>query len=92
MAPFGDGANHPPQLYTIMNYTQIINNLFRLLELANASDSHYAKDWQREDDASQSNGMYGDIHNAIKKVAGSAILDHWCDTGEVDYELADRQA
>lgn len=71
-------------------YHQRIEQLFGLLALANAADSDQAEPWQHIDDASQRNGFYGHIHNAIVAIAGQRIVDYWSETNEIDLNLADR--
>jgi hypothetical protein len=75
-----------------MGYEETVRMLFEMLEQANRADhtnDEDRKDWQRPHDSGQSN-YYGHIYNAIKAIAGTAILDHHSDTWEVDMSLADR--
>jgi hypothetical protein len=74
-------------------YHQMINQLFALLALLNTSDSDdKGADWLRVEDSSQRVGAYGDVNNALVKLAGQAIVDHWAETNEVDLTLANRNS
>jgi hypothetical protein len=72
-------------------YHDRIVTLFCMLDEANRADhSDMAAPWQKPNDASHCHGYYGHIHNAIKAIAGTRIIDHWCDCHELDLSLADR--
>ena len=74
-----------------MSYYEMITQLFTLLALLNTSDSDdKGATWLRVEDSSQVLGAYGDVNKAIVKLAGQAIVDHWCNTNEVDLTLANR--
>ncbi len=71
-------------------YEDTIYKLFDLLALANRADSDSRENWQQADDASQRIGFYGSIHEAIVKIAGEQIVDHWSKCGDVRITLANR--
>jgi hypothetical protein len=73
-----------------MNYENTIINLFTMLAMANAADSDYKTAWTIPMDANQRAGFFGKIYDAIECIAGIEILRHWCQTGEVDLHLANR--
>lgn len=72
-----------------MGYEETIRSLFAILSQANKADSEYAEPWQKANDASQSE-FYGRINEAIKSIASPAIVEHWCETNEIDVSLSDR--
>lgn len=73
-----------------MTYEEVVTQLFNLLRLANDADhDDMALDWQKSYDAGQGN-FYGSINKAIQQIAGNKIVDHWCETNEINMSLADR--
>lgn len=74
-----------------MTYNETAINLFNILSLCNAADSDQAASWQNAGDASQRDGMYGDINRALVKLVGQPAVDYWCETGEVDTALFNRE-
>jgi len=71
--------NQPP-------YRANILSLFRLLSEVDKADREPLQ-WHHDDDQL---GYYGHIRAALISIAGSAIVDHWDETGEIEYLLADR--
>lgn len=71
------------------NYRAVIKMHFDLLERANLADTEFAEKWQRPVDAIK---YFGALSETLVLIAGSAIVEHWCATNEIDYELADRNA
>ena len=74
------------------DYQTVVETLFRLLSIANMSDSDKAAPWQKPSDCSARNGLYGQLAICIKMVAGTEILHRWEETGEVEMALANRTA
>lgn len=73
-----------------MKYKEVVETLFKLLAVANAADADDAADWQAPKDANQRDGLFGDIHKAILRIAGNDVLDHWAASGEVEMRLCRR--
>ena len=73
-----------------MSYEETIKTLFELLKLANSADSDNCQPWQQSIDANQRAGFFGKIYDSIQAIAGTEIIRHWCETGEVDCTLATR--
>lgn len=73
-----------------MKYKEVVETLFKLLAVANAADSHEAADWQSPKDADERDGWYGDIHKAIRRIAGQNVLDEWAENNEVHMHLCFR--
>jgi hypothetical protein len=71
------------------NYHVTIETLFFLIGKANLADSSVKEDWQESTDAS-SQSYFGHLGNAIVSIAGQEIFDHWCETSEIDFDLANR--
>jgi len=73
-----------------MTYEEVVTQLFNLLRLANDADhDDMALDWQRPHDASQYR-FYGDIRQALIRIAGPKIVMWWDETNEINMSLADR--
>lgn len=73
-----------------MTYEETIKTLFGLLALANSADSDSRQPWQQSIDANQRAGFFGKIYDSIQIIAGTEIIGHWVETGEVDCNLAKR--
>ena len=73
------------------SYRQTILDLFGVLAQCNMADSDWdAHPWQDVGDCGQRECAFGFVYNAIKSLAGEAVLDHWCETNEIDLSLCDR--
>lgn len=73
-----------------MKYKEVVEALFKLLAVANAADADDAADWQTPADADEREGWYGDIHKAIRRIAGQNVLDYWADYNELNMGLCRR--
>lgn len=73
------------------NYKATLLNLFDLLVLANSADSNHVEEWQKTWDTNQRHGFYGSIRQAIIDIAGTDIIYHWEETGEIELMLASRK-
>ena len=75
---------------TEKHYRATIEGLVNALTLMNGEgqtgDSH---GWIVGNDAGQGDA-FGDIYNALVKLAGQEFVDYWCSTNEISWELADR--
>ena len=72
-----------------MTYEETIRKLFHVLFTCNRADGFFAEDWHHHTDAS-STGTYGHVRKAIESLAGSEVIRHWAETGELDHTLCDR--
>ena len=73
-----------------LGYVETIDSLVAILATANYADSDQAVGWLRPGDALQHDGLYGDIWNALVRVAGQEFVDHLGETGEAEISLARR--
>lgn len=80
-----------------MTYSQVLSQLFEILNAANLGDAETALSidpeltWVRPQDPSgDPDKLFGAVHNAIKAIAGVEIIDYWCSTGDIDITLANR--
>lgn len=72
------------------SYNSTIQDLFTMLDRANIADTEDKQAWQRSIDATQARGYFGHLAKAVIAIAGQPIFDHWCETNEIDFALADR--
>tara|TARA_R100000278_G_scaffold120997_1_gene104020 strand:+ start:151 stop:399 length:249 start_codon:yes stop_codon:yes gene_type:complete len=73
-----------------LSYHETIKALFDVLATCNNGDHDMeAQDWQKPRDASQQSA-FGHVYDAIKALAGDAILEAYCEIGEIDLSLASR--
>lgn len=67
-----------------MTQLQFITNLCEMLRIANNADSENANPyWQRPEDCYQAN-LYGDLWNALVRVAGEDFAEFFSTTNEID--------
>lgn len=71
-------------------YVDTIDSLVAILATANSADSGQAPGWLRPGDANQRDGLYGDIYDALVRVAGQDFVDRLAQTGEAEISLARR--
>lgn len=73
------------------SYDETITTLFEILAQANAADSDQKEDWQEPCDANQG-GFFGNVMDAIRRIAGDKIVDHWTETSEIELLYAKRNS
>jgi hypothetical protein len=76
-------------------YIVTLTTMFALLLRANNAGTPEAQAWQERRDSQvfvpkPGVSMFKGMWDAIAAIAGSEILNHWSDTGEIDYNLASR--
>ena len=75
-----------------IGYAQAIDNLLAVLATSNYADREQPVGWLRPGDAWQHDGLYGDVWNALKRIAGPEFMEHLAETGEADMSLARRDS
>lgn len=70
-------------------YNETLETLFSLMTEANAADSDQKAPWQDPYDADQ-RGYFGELADAVRRLGGDEIYDHWVETSEIDLIRATR--
>ena len=75
-----------------MTFRETIETLITLLKLANAADSDSAQAWQRSYDANgyDKDSLYANVHAALVSLTGGEFMDHYHDTGNVNFDYVMR--
>ena len=76
----------------IDDYEEVLRTLTEILLAANSGDVEdgWRASWAVPLDSVQRAGLFGDIYNAIEKLAGTEFVERVCDGG-VDMDLANRR-
>ena len=77
----------------IDDYEEVLRTLTEILLAANSGDVEdgWRTSWAVPLDSLQRAGLFGDIYNAIEKLAGKEFVERVCETFEVDMDLANRR-
>jgi len=77
----------------IDDYEEVLRTLTEILFAANSGDVEDGGKtaWAIPLDSMQRTGLFGDIYNAIEKLAGTEFVERVCETFEVDMDLANRR-